>query len=73
MKNLITFFIVSFFVIGSVMGQSNKKQYSNYNSSKKDITNMMLQQAKDWSNGDIDGFMEGYIKSDDRSTRICGD
>ncbi len=65
MKNLITFFIVSFFVIGSVMGQSNKKQYSNYNSSKKDITNMMLQQAKDWSNGDIDGFMEGYIKSDD--------
>ncbi len=26
---------------------------------------MMLQQAKDWSNGDIEGFMEGYIKSDD--------
>ena len=25
---------------------------------------MMLQQAKDWSNGNIEGFMEGYIKSD---------
>ena len=25
---------------------------------------MMLQQAKDWSNGDLEAFMEGYIKSD---------
>lgn len=65
MKNLITFFIISFFVIGSVIGQTNKKQYNNYNASKKEITTMMLQQAKDWSNGNIEGFMEGYIKSDD--------
>ncbi|RLD86730.1 MAG: DUF4440 domain-containing protein [Bacteroidetes bacterium] len=65
MKNLITFFIISFFVIGSVMGQSNKKQYNNYNASKKEITTMMLQQAKDWSNGNIEEFMKGYIKSDD--------
>lgn len=65
MKNLITFFIISFFVIGSVIGQTNKKQYNNYNASKKEITTIMLQQAKDWSNGNIEGFMEGYIKSDD--------
>jgi len=34
---------------------------------KKDIqgiTSMMMQQAKDWSAGDIEGFMQGYIKSD---------
>lgn len=65
MKNLITFFIISFFVIGSVIGQTNKKQYNNYNASKKEITTIMLQQAKDWSNGNIEGFMKGYIKSDD--------
>ncbi len=65
MKNLIPFFIISFFVMGTVMGQSNKKKYNNYNVSKKEITTIMLQQSKDWSNGNIEGFMEGYIKSDD--------
>jgi len=64
MKNIITFFIITFFVMGTVMGQTNKKKYNNYNVSKKEITTMMLQQAKDWSNGNIEGFMEGYIKSD---------
>jgi len=37
---------------------------SNYEASKKEITNMMLQQAKDWSDGNLEAFMEGYIKSD---------
>ncbi len=36
----------------------------NYETSKKEITTMMLQQANDWSNGNIEAFMEGYIKSD---------
>jgi len=63
MKNLITFLAISLFIVFGIQGQ--EKKYNNYNSSKKEITNMMLQQAKDWSNGDIEGFMEGYIKSDD--------
>jgi hypothetical protein len=37
---------------------------SNYEASKKQITTMMLQQAKDWSEGNLEAFMEGYIKSD---------
>ncbi|MCK0132344.1 DUF4440 domain-containing protein [Flavobacteriaceae bacterium F08102] len=34
---------------------------------KKDIqgiTNMLMQQTKDWSAGDLEAFMNGYIKSD---------
>jgi len=60
MKNLVITFILFLFTISSVQSQS----YKNYNTSKKDITTMMLQQAKDWSNGDVEAFMEGYIKSD---------
>ncbi len=37
---------------------------SNYETSKKEITSLMLQQAQDWSDGNIEAFMEGYIKSD---------
>lgn len=36
----------------------------NYQTAKQEITTMMLQQAKDWSNGDLEAFMQGYIKSD---------
>lgn len=42
-----------------------KVSLSSYDTSKQEITAMMLQQAKDWSNGNIEAFMEGYIKSDD--------
>jgi len=63
MKQFIFFLTISLFIVFGIQGQ--EKKYNNYNSSKKEITNMMLQQAKDWSNGDIEGFMEGYIKSDD--------
>ena len=37
---------------------------SNYETSKIEITTMMLQTAEDWSNGDLEAFMHGYIKSD---------
>ena len=37
---------------------------SNFDASKNEITAMMLQQAKDWSNGNIEAFMKGYLKSD---------
>ncbi len=51
------FFLLSF------NGFAQEKS-TDYNTSKTEITTMMLQQAKDWSNGDIDAFMQGYIKSD---------
>jgi ketosteroid isomerase-like protein len=37
---------------------------SNYEASKQQITTMMLQTAEDWSKGDLEAFMNGYIKSD---------
>lgn len=37
---------------------------ANFETSKQEITDMMLQQADDWSKGDLEAFMEGYIKSD---------
>ena len=37
---------------------------SNYEASKQQITSMMLQTAEDWSKGDLEAFMNGYIKSD---------
>ena len=37
---------------------------SNYEVSKQQITSMMLQTAEDWSKGDLEAFMNGYIKSD---------
>ena len=47
----------------SLNGYAQKKM-ANYETSKQDITAMMLQQAKDWSKGDLEAFMKGYIKSD---------
>ena len=35
-----------------------------FEESKQEITSMMMQQAKDWSEGNIEAFMKGYIKSD---------
>ncbi len=62
MKN-ITILLLTFFLSISFTGFSQKKS-DTYNISKKEITTMMQQQAKNWSNGNIEGFMDGYIKSD---------
>ena len=51
------------FLLLSLNGYTQEKM-SNYEISKKEIISMMLQQAEDWSNGDIEGYMKGYIKSD---------
>ncbi|MCF6348234.1 MAG: DUF4440 domain-containing protein [Flavobacteriaceae bacterium] len=61
MKNLKLLFLLIFLL--SLNGYAQEK-ISNYETSKKEITTMMLQQANDWSHGDIEAFMEGYIKSD---------
>jgi len=52
------------FFVFSVNSQQQENSSDTYESSKKEITYMMLKQAKDWSMGDIEAFMEGYIKSD---------
>ncbi len=36
----------------------------NYETSKTEITTMLLQTAEDWSKGDLEAFMQGYLKSD---------
>ena len=61
MKNIKLTFLL--FLMLSFNGYAQEKT-SSYETSKKEITTMMLQQAQDWSNGDIEAFMEGYIKSD---------
>ncbi|HBK72310.1 MAG TPA: DUF4440 domain-containing protein [Flavobacteriaceae bacterium] len=61
MKNIKLLFLLFFLI--SLNGYT-QEDTSNYEVSKKKITNMMLQQAKDWSDGNLEAFMEGYIKSD---------
>ncbi len=55
--------IFLFIFLLSLNGYTQEKK-STYEISKKEIKIMMLQQATDWSNGNIEAFMEGYIKSD---------
>jgi len=61
MKNVI---LMPFLFLLLALNGYTQEKTSNYETSKKEITTMMLQQATDWSNGDIEAFMEGYIKSD---------
>ncbi|APQ18849.1 YybH family protein [Maribacter hydrothermalis] len=37
---------------------------SNYETDKKEILNILDQQQIDWNNNDLEGFMQGYWKSD---------
>lgn len=53
--------IIGLFLIAC---KTQKATSTNYQTAKEEITSLMLQQAKDWSNGDLEGFMQGYIKSD---------
>ena len=52
------------FTSGIIHSQKIDSSTSTYESSKKEITTMMLQQAEDWTKGDIEAFMQGYIKSE---------
>lgn len=56
-------FVFLLSIIVSFNGYTQEKT-SNFETSKKEITKMMLQQANDWSKGNIEAFMQGYIKSD---------
>ena len=58
MKNIII--ITSFFFSISVFSQNN----SNYKKDKSDILAVMKAQEITWSKNNLEGFMEGYWKSD---------
>jgi ketosteroid isomerase-like protein len=58
----LAFLITSLIILAGCNSKSDS--FSNYESSKKEINAMMLQTAEDWSKGDLEAFMEGYIKSD---------
>jgi len=47
--------LVSLFITTSTMAQGKKETA---------VRQLLEQQAKDWNNGNIDAFMEGYWKSD---------
>jgi len=65
MKNR-TLFLMLFilFTSGIIHSQKIDSPTSTYECSKKEITTMVLQQAEDWTKGDIEAFMQGYIKSE---------
>jgi len=55
-----------FFITTVVLafGQEKEISSSNYTISVKEITDMLNKDAKHWSEGNIEAFMESYIKSD---------
>ena len=61
-------FFKAFLIITTVLilsaCKTQKISSSNYETSKTEITTMLLQTAKDWSKGDLEAFMQGYLKSD---------
>jgi len=61
-------FIKAFLIITTVLilsaCKTQKISSSNYETSKTEITTMLLQTARDWSKGDLEAFMRGYLKSD---------
>lgn len=59
------YFLILFLLLS--LSSCNK---SNLNKDIISVKDVMDKQAKCWSNGDIDGFMEGYWKSD--SLRFLG-
>lgn len=65
MIKIFKFLIVPFLVVLFFTSCGTQKTATtNYQIAKQEITAMMMQQTKDWSNGDLEGFMQGYIKSD---------
>ena len=61
MKRLIILFLVLAFTAGAALGQSEKAKAK----IMKDIEQVINEQVAAWNKGDIDGFMEGYWKSDE--------
>jgi len=64
MVKIYKFLITPIVIILLSACNTQKATVANFQTAKQEITTMMLQQAKDWSNGDLEAFMQGYIKSD---------
>ena len=62
MKFFIT--IALLMVISLTACKSTKATSSDYTTSVKEITQMLNQDAKHWSDGNVEAFMGSYIKSD---------
>ena len=58
-------FLFSIFLMTTVcMAFSQQEEVSSYKKSVQEITDMLNQDAKYWSEGNIEAFMKSYIKSD---------
>ncbi len=58
-------FTIIFTIATVLMAVGQEKEVSSsYQTSKKEITQMLNQDAKYWSEGNLEAFMESYIKSD---------
>ena len=57
-----TYFSFILFLLGFCI--NIQAQNSSYNEDKAAILEVMQEQEKDWNNGDLEGFMQGYWKSD---------
>jgi ketosteroid isomerase-like protein len=55
MKRILSFFIVSMLLAGSIQAQSNDE---------KAIIKLLSEQDEAWNRGDLEGFMKGYWKND---------
>ena len=58
MKTLLSTIFFLFLVSDIVFSQQKIKT-----SDSLEITNILFKQQRDWNRGDIDAFMEGYLKS----------
>jgi len=65
MKHSLSFYLfLCSILLVNCSNSSQKKLEIDIDVQKDLIQNVMHQQEKDWNNGDIDGFMQGYWKSD---------
>ena len=59
------FFIVCIALFCSCESPSNSSKSSTFENDKTEILNVMDQQVKAWNASDLEGFMQGYWKSDE--------
>jgi ketosteroid isomerase-like protein len=63
LPSLIPFASVVFFFL--MIACSDRGKVSSFSAQdKKDILSLLNEQQTDWNNGDINSFMDGYVKSD---------
>lgn len=64
------FFIACIVLFSSCESPSNSSKSSTFENDKAEILNIMDQQVKAWNASDLEGFMQGYWKSDE--LKFCG-